>query len=329
MDVNIPVSESPCLNLACRKMKSLNAHALSSLSIVLRQCGMQITSALNTGGSSSASQPDLEELLENLKQKVHEVEHWSHLLASPEAVQLATRKSGELKYHHSSELLLQCVQMSFSSRGSEFAATVRQALRLVLPMELWSIMDTKIQRLPTRSTVMRGRFALDMAISIQQQILREDGVSTRQARYWWADASPLRGREWLWLQEHSIDEADLVPSMERAHTLIQEMHRIAVLHAAAMLEYDEEIEAEASKWEILVHPTEHKRKSTLTSSWKTRPTLTFFSIKDVLLKHIGYFEAVHPSDQKSTLQPKSLIISLLSGSGLPTPLLLDLPSKMC
>ena len=250
-ETNVRDAESSnCLHRPRNKMSNLNAPSLSSVALVLRQCGMHITSALNNGGCGENSQ-SLDELLESLQQKVHEVEHWAHLLASPQAVQLATRRIGDLKYHHSSELLLHCVQMSFSTCGSEFSTTIRQALRLVLPIELWSIMDAKVQLLPRRATAVRARFALDMAVSIQQQLLREDSQGKRQVRYWWADASPLRGRQWIWLQEHRIAEDNLVSSMERAHTLIQEMRRITALHVAAssgdktVLPWEQEVETEA------------------------------------------------------------------------------------
>eukprot|EP00971_Amphidinium_carterae_P350628 6491656-Amphidinium_carterae.1 len=81
--------------------------------------------------------------------------------------------------------------------------------------------------LPSASTIQRSRFVLDTAITLRQQFALQATASSAShagfVRFWWTDASPLRGRDYIWLQEHSIDRSSLRESLTHAHALISKM----------------------------------------------------------------------------------------------------------
>eukprot|EP00971_Amphidinium_carterae_P328161 6459897-Amphidinium_carterae.2 len=69
---------------------------------------------------------------------------------------------------------------------------------------LWQPMaGTIADSLPKKSTIKRARYYLDFALTVGPA--RRFPGHQNVARYWWTDASPLTGREWLACRRTYID----------------------------------------------------------------------------------------------------------------------------
>eukprot|EP00971_Amphidinium_carterae_P346987 6488773-Amphidinium_carterae.2 len=204
----------------------LDSHAGSISSVMFMQLAHDLRICANRLHQPEGSVAELEDdsrlLLKVLGGHVHRLEHWAKALDNPKLVALAFGdKPSKLRFRYSSELLLHCLVAAFGVRGEDYLQTVKHVLRVALPVQLQPLVGTLANSLPKKSTIKRARYYLDFALTIRQQHLSASWGPAR--RYWWADASPLTGREWLWLQEQSIADKDLIGALADAHALITDM----------------------------------------------------------------------------------------------------------
>ena len=170
---------------------NIDPDMLSQISSDLRRCAVQwrATAAVaanapllgqdqNVPGGTEHSSAELMCILGN---HIDRLRHWAKALSNPRSQALAFGdKPSRFKCRYSSELLLHCVVVAFSSRGTDYMQTVRNVLRIALPLQLQPLADTIAQGLPKKSTVKRARLWLDYALTIRQQMQNEQMRDVRR-----------------------------------------------------------------------------------------------------------------------------------------------------
>ena len=132
---------------------------------------------------------------------------------------------------YTSKVLLHSALIALQTKGGgqRLREVVRDALHIVFPAGSVKAMMESLEKetgTPSSSLLARTRLVLDISLLI---IARESHLIPC-SRYAWADASPAKGHEWIWLQTVAILEADLLPVFEAVLRLI--------MHAQASPEVD-------------------------------------------------------------------------------------------
>eukprot|EP00971_Amphidinium_carterae_P318439 6329440-Amphidinium_carterae.4 len=186
---------------------------------------------------------------------IEQLERWGDALHPQKKM---TKLLTKTKY--SAHTLLQSLSLVFSTRACKgYMANVRAALRTTLPHELKPLADAFADTLPSVSTMQRARFQVDLALTVCQGVLLDASHDSHHAcpsqskavRYWWCDASPLRGREWLWLQEVSLPKDQLLMVFRSTHQLIHAVRDIGDVYSAsrASAQSAESVESFEEAWE--------------------------------------------------------------------------------
>ena len=137
------------------------------------------------------------------------------------------------KQKYTSKMLLHCalIALNMKSVGQQHSAEqfqiremIRQALQILFPVGSVTSTLESLHReggTPSRSLLGRMRLVLDLTLLIKA---RETDLIPA-CRYAWADASPAKGHEWVWLQAVVIAEAQLLPLLEAVLHLSTYVHR--------------------------------------------------------------------------------------------------------
>eukprot|EP00971_Amphidinium_carterae_P349218 6490905-Amphidinium_carterae.1 len=133
---------------------------------------------------------------------------------------LAGNTRGQTRWRHSTEKLLLAVQASFELKGGarKLHFAVKRAIQLTAPPMLVKtlLQLCEQQKSPSKSTIHRAEFGLDMAISL----LKKQTFQPRCYRYLWTDSSPSSdGRDYLWCQMHEIPADHVITTAKAANTL--------------------------------------------------------------------------------------------------------------
>eukprot|EP00971_Amphidinium_carterae_P309866 6157697-Amphidinium_carterae.1 len=220
----------------------LSSDALQRLARTLQATAQHLQQTDHGGGMDDEDEVRMK--IGELSNSVEMLEHWALAMHSPGLLQKSIHHPSRLRFFHSSALLLNCIDMAFASKASDYLHTVKKALQVALPAEFKSMADSCTRCLPSHSTVARCRFALDLAITLRQRLYNSGGEPVK--RFWKVDASPLQGREFLWLEEYSVKVDDLLRALQSLHALV-------LSNGDAEREFETWLDDEEVAWDRVTH----------------------------------------------------------------------------
>ena len=125
---------------------------------------------------------------------------------------------------HNAEKMIHCLRFAwYAGSASRLQQLIKHALTSALSPLLMKGICTCLEmpkKTPSKSSVKRYRLVLDSAFL---QLSPEENKAANRAgcvRYLWADSSPSRYQDWLWVEQHSVQSDDQLHSAFRASIAI-------------------------------------------------------------------------------------------------------------
>eukprot|EP00971_Amphidinium_carterae_P349843 6491256-Amphidinium_carterae.3 len=141
-----------------------------------------------------------------LAEVVTSTELLSDMASALDTSGLKTHHSDEYYLHSNADLLMAIMTADNLRNQGGLKANLRNAIWLAAPpllrQALVKLLDDKLAP-PSRWTVQRGRFLLDLALALVVRAeLSPEGRATRPLLYAWSDSSPQATRNWFLSQVH-------------------------------------------------------------------------------------------------------------------------------
>ena len=130
--------------------------------------------------------------------------------------------------------LLHCVRLAWRLKGggSALCQVIISSLRVCLPAFMvgdvvQQFQDTGVPMLPSPSSIQRHRLILDVSLMLARQ--EECENHAKYVRYGWADSSPTKGYDMLWIQNHAIAVGTVVATYQASFELTRLLRDVVEL----------------------------------------------------------------------------------------------------
>ena len=158
-----------------------------------------------------------------LVRNINTIQSCANMLAHADACSSDRRAR---KRHHSSVMLLRCLQLAFSTKGgaTTLVDTITLALHATFPAATAAALVRSMQEqpvLPSATLVKESRFIFDIALLLDFG----DRQSDSKLRYVMADSSPKHGRNWLWIAEDAVRTDSSVALMLDGWSLVEALRQ--------------------------------------------------------------------------------------------------------